>query len=26
MVDGVYLDEAEWKMLASFAEKFGLQK
>jgi len=26
LVDGVYLDEVEWKMLASFAEKFGLQK
>jgi LDH2 family malate/lactate/ureidoglycolate dehydrogenase len=23
MVDGVYLDEAEWKMLDSYAQKFG---
>jgi LDH2 family malate/lactate/ureidoglycolate dehydrogenase len=26
MVDGVELEETEWKMLAGFAEKFGLEK
>jgi LDH2 family malate/lactate/ureidoglycolate dehydrogenase len=25
-VDGVYLDEVEWKMLAGYAEKFGFEK
>jgi L-2-hydroxycarboxylate dehydrogenase (NAD+) len=26
MVDGVYLEDTEWKMLAGYAEKFGLEK
>jgi LDH2 family malate/lactate/ureidoglycolate dehydrogenase len=26
MVNGVYLEETEWKMLADYAEKFGLEK
>jgi L-2-hydroxycarboxylate dehydrogenase (NAD+) len=26
MADGVYLEETEWKMLAGYAEKFGLEK
>jgi len=26
MVDGVSLEDTEWKMLAGYAEKFGLEQ